>query len=40
MVSIFVLANLDLFGLGQRAFIVTLLIWMSAAVYPMIWGRE
>lgn len=34
--SIFVLANLNLFGLGQRVFIATLLVWMSIAAYPMI----
>lgn len=40
VVSILVLANLDLFGLGQRAFIVTLLAWMSVAAYPMIRVRK
>ena len=36
LVSIVVLANINLFGLGQRAFIAMLLIWMSTAVYPII----
>ena len=36
LVSIVVLANIDLFGLGQRAFIAMLLIWMSTAVYPTV----
>ena len=40
LVSIFVLANIDLFGLGQRAFIAILLVWMSTAVYPIIWRPE
>ncbi len=40
LVSIFVLANIDLFGLGQRAFIAMLLVWMSTAVYPIIWRPE
>ena len=36
LMSIVVLANIDLFGLGQRAFIAMLLIWMSTAVYPIV----
>ena len=36
LVSIVILANIDLFGLGQRAFIAMLLIWMSTAVYPIV----
>lgn len=36
VVSIVVLANINLFGLGQRTFITVLLVWMSTAVYPMI----
>ncbi len=36
LASIFVLANLNLFGLGQRVFIAMLLVWMSMAAYPMI----
>ncbi len=38
--SIFVLANLNLFGLGQRVFIAMLLVWMSIAAYPMIRIQE
>ena len=36
LVSIVILANIDLFGLGQRTFIAMLLIWMCTAVYPII----
>jgi hypothetical membrane protein len=36
LVSVVVLANVDLFGIGQRTFIAVLLIWMSTAVYPVI----
>jgi len=36
LLSIVVLANIQLFGLGQRAFIVLLLAWMSLAVYPIV----
>lgn len=36
VVSIVVLANNDLFGLGQRTFITILLIWMLIAVYPLV----
>ena len=36
LVSIFVLVNLDLFGLGQRVFISLLLLWMFVAVYPVL----
>lgn len=36
LVSIFVLTNINLFGLGQRMFIAVLLGWMSVAAYPMI----
>ena len=36
LVSIVFLANVDLFGIGQRTFIAILLIWMSTAVYPII----
>lgn len=36
IVSIIILANLNLFGLGQRLFITILLVWMSIAAYPMI----
>ncbi len=36
LVSIFVLANLNWFGLGQRIFISLLLIWMFIAAYPVI----
>ncbi len=40
LASIFVLANLNLFGLGQRVFIAMLLVWMSIAAYPMIRIQE
>jgi hypothetical membrane protein len=36
VVSIVVLANNNLFGVGQRTFIAILLIWMLIAVYPLI----
>lgn len=36
LVSIVFLANIDLFGLGQRTFIAILIIWMSACVYPIV----
>lgn len=39
LVSIFALANIGWFGLGQRGFIAILLIWMSLAVYPLIQKR-
>jgi hypothetical membrane protein len=40
VVSIFVLANIDLFGLGQRAFISVLLVWMSIAAYPLVRRKQ
>jgi len=36
LVSTVVLANINLFGLGQRTFIAILLIWMATTVYPII----
>lgn len=36
VVSIVVLANVDLFGLGQRAFIAILLIWMLIVAYQLV----
>lgn len=36
LVSIVFLANMNLFGLGQRMFIAILLIWMSIAAFPFI----
>lgn len=40
LVSIFVLANIGWFGLGQRGFIAILLIWMTMAVFPLIEKHE
>ena len=40
LVSIFVFANFNMFGLGQRVFIATLLVWMSIVAYPMIQKQE
>lgn len=36
VVSIVLLANLSIFGVGQRTFIAILLIWMVLAAYPRI----